>query len=284
MYQADRLAMAGGQAGRTLMEAAGRAVAGAVMDRRRPGPALVLCGPGNNGGDGFVAARHLAAAGWPVRLALLGAVEALQGDAATAAAGWQGAVEPLEAVELRDGEVVVDAIFGAGLSRALAGRAADLARAAAARGLAVIAVDVPSGLPGDGAEPLGGVAFQAEKTVTFFRKKPAHLLVPARSFCGEVIVADIGIPPAVLDEIGPLAFENGPALWLAAFPWRRTGAHKYQAGHLLVSGGAEMTGAAQLACRAGLRIGAGLVSVACEPASQPLYGFANPGDKSLVLP
>jgi NAD(P)H-hydrate epimerase len=120
--------------------------------------------------------------------------------------------------------------------------------------------------------------------VTFFRKKPAHLLVPAREFCGDVILADIGIPAGVLDAIGPHSFENGPALWLAAFPWREVAAHKYRAGHLLVAGGTAMTGAAQLACRAGLRIGAGLVSVACDAASLPIYAVANPGVITLDLP
>lgn len=282
MYQADRLAMEGGKAGIVLMEAAGQALADAVMAQRDPCPVLVLCGPGNNGGDGFVAARHLAAAGWPVRLALMGTVEALAGDAATAAGVWKGSVEPIDAVIPAPGEVVVDALFGAGLTRALSGKAAELARRVADLGLPVIAVDVPSGLPGDGAEPLEGLAFIAEKTVTFFRKKPAHLLVPAKLFCGEVILADIGIPDGVLEEIAPQTFENGPAVWLGSYPWRQTGSHKYDAGHLLVAGGSEMTGAAQLACRAGLRIGAGLVSVACDPASLPIYAVANPGVITLV--
>jgi len=284
MYEADRLAMAGGTAGAVLMEAAGTAVAGAVMARRPAGPVLVLCGPGNNGGDGFVAARHLAAAGWPVRIALLGALAALKGDAAGAAGCWKGKVLALEDAAPQDGELVVDALFGAGLARPLADRAAALARHCAEGRVPVVAVDVPSGLPGDGAEPLGGLAFRASKTVTFFRKKPAHLLYPAREFCGEVVLAEIGIPAAVLAEIAPRTFENGPALWAAAYPWRAAGAHKYRAGHLLVAGGASMTGAAQLVCRAGLRIGAGLVSVACTAASLPIYAVANPGVITLDLP
>ncbi|GAB4394512.1 MAG: bifunctional ADP-dependent NAD(P)H-hydrate dehydratase/NAD(P)H-hydrate epimerase [Kiloniellaceae bacterium] len=284
MYRADSLAMAGGTPGRVLMEAAGTAVAGAVMDRRPPCPILVLCGPGNNGGDGFVAARHLAAAGWPVRLALMGGLEKLKGDAAWAAATWSGPVEALEAAQPRAGELVVDALFGAGLARPLAGRAATLVREVGELGLPVVAVDVPSGLPGDGAAPLDGLAFQAEKTVTFFRKKPAHLLVPAREFCGRVVVVDIGIPDAVLDELAPDTFENGPALWLSAYPWRHTDSHKYDAGHLVVAGGSGMTGAAQLASRAGLRIGAGLVSVACDAASLPIYAVSNPGVITLEAP
>ncbi|WP_193370532.1 NAD(P)H-hydrate dehydratase [Pelagibius marinus] len=284
MYRADSLAIAGGTPGSLLMEAAGAAVAGAVMARRGISPVLVLCGPGNNGGDGFVAARHLQTAGWPVRLGPVGGGGRVEGGAAAAAAAWSGPVAPLEAVAPRPGEVVVDALFGAGLTRALGGKAAELAREAAELGLVVVAVDVPSGLPGDGAEPLDGLAFRAEKTVTFFRKKPAHLLVPGREFCGEVVLADIGIPAAVLAEIAPQSFENAPALWLGGYPWRTTRSHKYDAGHLLVAGGTSMTGAAQLACRAGLRIGAGVVSVACDAASLPIYAVSNPGVITLELP
>lgn len=284
MYAADRAAIAGGVAGRVLMEAAGRAVAGAVMDRRAPRPVLVLCGPGNNGGDGFVAARHLAAAGWPVRVALLGATAALKGDAAAGATDWPGPVLTLEEVTPAADDLVVDALFGAGLSRALEGRAAELARICAERDVPVVAVDVPSGLPGDGAEPLGEAFFQAEKTITFFRKKAAHLLHPAREICGEVVLAQIGIPGAVLQGIAPQVFENGPDLWAATWPWRAGDAHKYRAGHLLVAGGSSMTGAAQLVCRAGLRSGAGLVTVACDAASLPIYAVANPAVITLEAP
>ncbi len=284
MYRADSLTIAGGTPGAVLMEAAGAAVAGAVMARRGIAPVLVLAGPGNNGGDGFVAARHLQAAGWPVRLALMGGIDRLKGDAAGAVAAWSGPVEPLETVAPQPGEVVVDALFGAGLARALGGAAAGLARRVGELGLPVIAVDVPSGLPGDGAEPLEGLAFRAEKTVTFFRKKPAHLLVPGREYCGEIVLADIGILARVLDDIAPQTFENGPALWLGGYPWRTTQSHKYDAGHLLVAGGTTMTGAAQLACRAGLRIGAGLVSVACDAASLPIYAVSNPGVITLEAP
>lgn len=284
MYRADSLAVAGGTPGMDLMEAAGAAVAGAVMARRAMGSVLVLCGPGNNGGDGFVAARHLRAAGWPVRLALLGSVERLKGDAAWAAGAWDGPVASLEEVEPQAGDVVVDALFGAGLARPLSGRPAQLAQAVNQAGLPVIAVDVPSGLPGDGSAPLEGRAFRAEKTVTFFRKKPAHLLVPAREYCGQVVLAQIGIPACILTEIGPRTFENGPALWLSDYPWRGVESHKYAAGHLLVAGGTTMTGAAQLACRSGLRIGAGLVSVACDAASLPIYAVSNPGVITLELP
>src|SRR5579859_6777552 len=183
MGEADRLTIASGVAGTLLMENAGRAVADAISRRFSPRPVAVLCGPGNNGGDGFVAARHLAAAGWPVRLGLLGPRERLTGDAASHAAHWSGPVEPMAPALLEDAGLVVDAIFGAGLARPVGGAAKETLRAAAAARLPVIAIDTPSGVHGDSGEDLGAV--QAELTVTFERKKPGHLLLPGRSLCGE---------------------------------------------------------------------------------------------------
>ncbi len=292
MARADAAAVAAGVAGAELMENAGRAVAEAIRARhpsgQPAGPVLVLCGPGNNGGDGFVAARHLAAAGWPVRLALLGARDRLSGDAAHHAALWEGPVEALTEALTKDGadallagaEVVVDALFGAGLSRPLAGAARRAVEALDPDRALVVAVDVPSGVSGDsgavlGATP-GATAVQAALTVTFFRKKPGHLLLPGRLRCGEVVLADIGIPEQVLAEIAPRTFENGPGLWGAGYPWRGLGDHKYDFGHALVLGGATMTGAGRLAARAALRVGAGLVTVACPPEVLPIYALSTP--------
>ncbi|HXP31612.1 MAG TPA: NAD(P)H-hydrate epimerase, partial [Stellaceae bacterium] len=245
MAVADRAAIAGGVPGVELMEAAGRAVAEAVQRRWSPRPIAVLCGPGNNGGDGFVAARHLARAGWPVRLGLLGERERLRGDAAHHAALWRGAIEPLGA-PLEGAAIVIDAIFGSGLARAVEGEAREVIDAVIARRLASVAVDVPSGLDG-GSGAILGIAAPAAITVTFFRKKPGHLLLPGRALCGSLMVADIGIPASVLAEVEPRTHENGPAQWLAAYPWPRLDDHKYRRGHLLVLGGAIMTGAARLA-------------------------------------
>lgn len=279
MYRADSAAIAAGVPGAALMEAAGRAVAETVQARHPSGVAVVLCGPGNNGGDGFVAARHLAESGRPVRLALLGQLARLRGDAAHHAGQWRGEVLPLTEsgldALLESAGVVVDALFGAGLTRPLEGAArAALERVGAAE-VPVVAVDVPSGLSGDSGAPLGAVAARARQTVTFFRKKPAHLLVPGRDYCGEVIVADIGIPASVLAEIAPRCWENAPALWRHAAPRRTAARHKYDFGHLLIAGGAEMTGAARLAALAGLRVGAGLVTVACPRAVLPVYALTS---------
>jgi ADP-dependent NAD(P)H-hydrate dehydratase / NAD(P)H-hydrate epimerase len=276
MGEADRLTIARGVSGETLMERAGAAVAAAIVARWSPRPTAILCGPGNNGGDGFVAARHLAEAGWPIRLFLLGAPGALAGDAARHAARWNGAVEPLPGTLPTETALVVDALFGAGLSRAIDGLARDVIAGLAPRRLPVVAIDVPSGV--DGASgAVRGIAPSCVLTVTFFRKKPGHLLLPARVLCGETLVADIGIAAEVLATIGPRVFENGPALWLDAFPWPRIDGHKYGRGHALVAGGPVMTGAARLAARAAARAGAGLVTIAAPREAFAIYAAALAG-------
>ncbi|ARP81566.1 bifunctional ADP-dependent NAD(P)H-hydrate dehydratase/NAD(P)H-hydrate epimerase [Bordetella genomosp. 8] len=273
MAAADQAAMLAGHAGTTLMENAGAAVARAVRARWAPRPVAVLCGPGNNGGDGFVAARYLAAAGWPVTVALLGTVQALKGDAAHHAALWPGDVLPLSPSVLEGAALVIDAIFGAGLARPVDGLAAATLQAAQERGLPVCAVDTPSGVDG-GTGAVRGTAVPAACTVTFFRKKPGHLLLPGRALCGELIVADIGIPPSVLETIQPRVHENAPADWLRRFPWPRLDGHKYARGHAVVMGGDVMTGAARLSALAAARIGAGLVTVAAPTPAWTVYAAA----------
>ncbi len=263
MGRADRLTIEGGVAGTRLMENAGRAVADEVV-RRFPdaGRVAVLCGPGNNGGDGFVAARHLTEKGYAVSLGLAGDPARLPDDAAAMARLWAGAIEPLTVELLARADVVVDAIFGAGLARPIEGELAALIEAVNGSGLPVVAVDVPSGIDGT-TGAVRGVAIRALATVTFFRLKPGHLLLPGREFCGEVSVADIGIEASVLDVICPRAFVNKPALWLAHFPWPKPESHKYARGHaVVVSGPVWSTGAARLGARGALRAGAGLVTVA----------------------
>lgn len=274
MAAADAAAIAGGVSGETLMEAAGTAIAEAIGERWTARPVTVLCGPGNNGGDGFVVARLLAAAGWTVRLALLGDGRRLKGDAALMAARWEGATESLDASSLDGAELVVDGLFGAGLGRALDGVAKLTVEAVAARRLDCVAIDMPSGVHGDSGA-IWGAAAQAKLTVTFFRRKPGHLLMPGRALCGETLLADIGIPEAVLDDIAPTHHANGPALWGAAYPWPGPTDHKYSRGHaLVVGGGTETTGAARLAARAALRAGAGAVTLACPPGALIVYAQA----------
>ena len=276
MGQADRLTIAGGIAGTLLVENAGRAVADAVSRRWPKQKTLVLCGPGNNGGDGFVAARVLTERGWPVRLALVGAREKLKGDAAAAAMRWTGPVEPLAPAAIGDATLIIDAIFGAGLARPIEGVAREVIAAVEAGRLPVVAVDMPSGVDGASGAVLG-IAPKAVLTVTFFRRKPGHLLLPGRSHCGETVVVPIGIADTVLDQIRPEVVANHPDWWRDDFPWPLPESHKYTRGHALVAGGAVMTGAARLAARAAAGLGAGLVTVGAPEPAFPIYAAALTG-------
>ncbi len=271
MAAADRLAIASGVPSLDLMARAGEAVAevaGTMVDIGAR--ILVLAGPGNNGGDAFVAARRLAEQGYRVRLALLGDRSALKGDAAHFAARWPGSIETVDRTCIRDSDLIVDGLFGAGLSRAIEGPAADAIAAINASRIPVLAIDVPSGLDGSTGAPTGAVV-EATRSITFFRRKPGHILLPGRVLCGPVTLADIGIPASVLDEIGARTFVNDPALWRDALPAQKPEGHKYTRGHVVVvSGPAESTGAARLGARGALRIGAGLVTVATPRAAFPV--------------
>lgn len=261
MERADHLAaqaLAGGSF--ALMRAAGSAVAEAL---RQAFPRAcgfdVLCGPGNNGGDGYAAARCLAEQGLPVAVWRLSPPKSA--DAVRAAAECSCRIHALEAFEPDAGRVAVDALFGAGLSRPLEERALTARDGIEAAGMTVAAVDLPSGIAGDSGTLLGQ-SFKAALTVTFVRKKPAHLLYPGRARCGRIVVADIGVPEGIVAAIGPKLFENGPGLWRETLPWPEDKTHKYKRGHLGVcSGGPHATGAARLAAQAGARIGAGAVTV-----------------------
>lgn len=276
MAEADRLAIAGGAVGSDLMERAGRAVAQAVIVRHPMGSRVtVVAGPGNNGGDGFVAARLLAERGYRVRVLLVGDASRLRGDAALAAQRWHGAVAAAEPGALRGAAVVIDALFGAGLDRPVEGAARAMIEAMNAQPAPVVAVDLPSGINGTTGVVMG-CAVRAAQTVTFFRKKPGHLLLPGRLYCGTASVAEIGIPASVLTRIGPKTFENVPALWRAAFPFPRITGHKYDRGHaVIVSGPAWSTGAARLAARGALRAGAGLVTIASPRDALAINATAN---------
>lgn len=265
MSRADRLAADGGVASLTLMENAGRAVAAEAM-RMAPAGArvVVLCGPGNNGGDGYVAARLLAHAGYGVRLVALTASGRLASDAAVMASRWGGPTEPDTNVPaaIAWADLVIDAMFGAGLKRALEGAATSIVAALDVAAKPVLAIDVPSGLDGSTGLPTGPVV-RATRTVTFFRRKPGHVLLPGRDLCGETVLADIGIPSSVLAPIAPATFSNAPALWSRLFPRPASSGHKYTRGHaIVVSGPANRTGAARLAARGAIRGGAGLVTMA----------------------
>ncbi|MGA9091174.1 MAG: NAD(P)H-hydrate epimerase, partial [Bradyrhizobium sp.] len=229
MERADRLTIAAGTPGFALMISAGQAVAQAAMDLVEEGPILVVAGPGNNGGDGFVAAAELAARGREVAVILLCERDSLKGDAASAARGWKFPVLPFNPHAIGKPALIIDALFGAGLDRAVKGEPLEMIEAINANGAPVLAVDLPSGINGTTAAVMGA-AVRATETVTFFRRKPAHLLLPGRVHCGRVRVADIGIDANVLAEIQPRTFENLPSVWRPSFPVPRIDGHKYDRG------------------------------------------------------
>ena len=266
MGEADRLTMEGGVPGITLMENAGRAAARAIRARFTPCRTLVLCGPGNNGGDGYVVARRLAQLGWPVTVAATGAPKRGT-DAAAAAARWHGPSARFGARAAGRADLVIDAVFGAGLARDVDGVTAETLRAAKR----VVAIDVPSGLDGE-TGAIRGYAPHAALTVTFFRRKPGHLLLPGRDLCGEIVLADIGIPAKILSRIRPDTFVNAPGLWALRQPTSTD--NKYTRGTVTVCGG-TMHGAAVLAAQAARHAGAGLVSIATQ--AEAAYRAAPPG-------
>ena len=266
MADADRRTIAGGVPGLRLMERAGAAVADAIRARFRAGSrVVVVAGPGNNGGDGFVAARLLAETGYGAEVFLIGDVSRLKGDAALAAEAWMARNGPVAAAEpaaLAGADVIIDALFGAGLDRPVDGPGPRHDRGDERAAVPIVAVDLPSGINGTSGMVMGD-AVRASQTVTFFRKKPGHVLLPGRLFCGPISVADIGIADDVLAAIRPRTFENTPQLWHRYFPRPQLSGHKYDRGHAVVASGPSWsTGAARLAARGALRAGAGLVTIA----------------------
>jgi len=278
MGRADQLAIGAGISGLELMEQAGKAVADHAAKLAAGRAVVVLCGPGNNGGDGYVAARHLKERGVNVRIAAFRDPEHLSHDAHTNYKRWEGTIEPLWPIALEENCIVVDALFGAGLTRDIDGPVANVLNAAQALSLPTIAVDLPSGLNGDTGEVLG-TALSATETVTFFRKKPGHLLYPGRGLCGDITVVDIGIPVSVLQTIQPQITENAPELWYGqVFGTQNETDHKYDRGHLIIAGSADMPGAARLAARAARRAGAGLVTLSVPDTARDIYLAGDPGN------
>jgi ADP-dependent NAD(P)H-hydrate dehydratase / NAD(P)H-hydrate epimerase len=273
MGRADKLAIQHGPFdGYGLMSNAGKQIATLILARypemRR---AHVLCGPGNNGGDGYVVARLLVKAGVDVHLWEEGEPRA-GSDAALAAADYP--VEPRALADFlpEPGDLVVDALYGAGLSKPLSEAAARAAHVAKESNVPVVAVDLPSGVSGETGQVLGS-AFTAALTVTFARKKPGHLLEPGRTLCGDIAVVDIGISDAVIAEVGPRCFENLPDIWLEEFPVPASDTYKYRRGHVGVfSGSPSATGAARLSAMASARVGAGAVTVLSPTRSLAVNG------------
>lgn len=265
MRAAEAAAMAAGMASAALMETAGEKAAQIAMRAFSRRPVTVVCGPGNNGGDGFVVARVLAEAGWPVKVALIDDPAALKGDARLMADLYEGKASGFSPEALAGAGLIVDAIFGTGLARAVEGEAKAAIEAMNANPAPVLALDLPSGVDADTGAVMGA-AVQAARTVTFHARKPAHLLFPGRALSGAVDVVDIGLSDEAAAKSGSQTFENHPALWGGLFPRPGWAGHKYHRGAVMVvSGGPLNTGAARLAAEGALRIGAGLVTMLSPP-------------------
>ncbi|RCK25734.1 bifunctional ADP-dependent NAD(P)H-hydrate dehydratase/NAD(P)H-hydrate epimerase [Thalassospira lucentensis] len=276
MYDADRKTIDGGIPGDVLMENAGRTVFEEIIRHWSPRSVSVLCGPGNNGGDGFVIARLLRDEGWSVRLGLLGEIEHLGGDAAFHAQKWDGATERLSPALVVGADLIVDCIFGAGLARDITGDVADLVASVNDSMSVVVSVDVPSGVDGN-TGCIMGCAIKADLTVTFCRAKPGHYLLPGRQLCGELVIRDIGISDQIVSEIRPTCWRNDPVLWRAGIRWPGLDGHKYHRGHLLAFGGTMMTGATRLVARAARRSGVGLLTIVSDASVLPVYAADAPG-------
>lgn len=281
--------------GEILMESAGRAVAEQVLRLRagrKPGDVLVVSGGGNNGGDGLVTARHLAQLGLPVRVWLCAAEDRLSGDAATQLARLRRLGTPvLQRAPEEPGSVVVDALFGTGLSRPLEGGMAEAVEAIARQrsaGALVLAVDLPSGIDADTGAVLGA-AVRADCTAALSLPKPGHGLEPGRSHCGDTVVLRIGIADRLEGEDSPLP-DDVARLWTprvaaAALPRRPRAGHKGSFGHVLVAAGSRgMTGAASLAARGAGRAGAGLVTIAAAGGLQELLATQSREAMTVALP
>lgn len=279
--EADRRAAADfGLAGGVLMERAGAAALAALRERfPRARRIAVVCGPGNNGGDGYVLARLARAAGLAVQVSSPGDVTRLHGDAATAQVRWAqagGATETFAPAPLRESEVVVDALFGTGLERPLEGVWAQAVEAINASGRPALALDIASGLHADTGRVLG-VAARATVTLSFIGLKAGLFTGQGREMSGLILFDDLDVPAAVFEGLAPLArriTQHNLRGLLAARPRH---AHKGDAGRVLVVGGQPgVPGAAQLAGTAAYRAGAGLVTLATHPLHAPMISAALP--------
>lgn len=272
MGEADRLSVTlTGQDSFTLMQSAAKAVADIVLNEYRSHRRIaILCGPGNNGGDGYAAASLLKAHGFDVVCFSLASPRE-NSDGKKAFTLWDGITSSIQLFVPDNFDLIIDALYGAGLDRPLDEALEAVIEKIAESDRPVIAVDLPSGVFGrTGA--VAGKAIKATKTVTFFRLKPGHVCYPGRAQCGEIRLVNIGIPDAVLNSIKPSYFLNTPHLWEPLWPILDYDTHKYRRGHAVVfSGPQTSTGAARLAAFAAARSGAGLVTVLAPQDALPVH-------------
>ncbi|MFN7113082.1 MAG: NAD(P)H-hydrate dehydratase [Alphaproteobacteria bacterium] len=274
MKKADLAAVASGTPAHVLIAAAAAGLAAAIEDFAQPCRVLFLCGTGNNGADGFVAAQMLSQkTGWHVRVACLAKKNTLKGDAAEAAEAWQGTTENLNSnLPVHQTDLIIDAVFGTGFKDALPPELVILFDKIRAKNIPVVAADIPSGIDATTGAIAEGT-LKADLTVVFCRKKIAHVLAATRAHLGMLQLAAVPIDDAQIAALGTSVFENHPALWLPSFPFPAADAHKYSRGHVMVYGGPERTGAACLAAYAAQVAGAGVVSIACAPEQKMVYSL-----------
>lgn len=277
MYGADKETYAKIMPEIQLMENAGFAAACQIAQNYSKRPVTVLCGVGNNGGDGFVVARILYDWGWPVEAALTGDEKKLSPAAAANAKKFKGIIRPpsfrrLKKMEQNNG-LFVDAVFGIGLARPIENDIADFFNALNETSLPCVALDIPSGVRADTGEILGTAPF-CDMTITFCRPKIGHFLYPGKERAGRLAVCRIGIPDEIVANQSPRFYENTPDLFHipAATPYD----HKYSRGAVLVCAG-EMSGAARLAAAAARRAGAGWTAVSCGKADAATFAASDPG-------
>lgn len=267
MAAADRLMVVRGTPGFALMRRAGQGAAAIIKTLYKPQAVTVLCGPGNNGGDGYVVARELKDAGFGVNVWSLADPERLKGDARQAFEMWK---RPLCADPSLSTGLIIDAVFGTGFNKKLEEPLVSIFKKVKNLNFNVVAIDIPSGL--NGATGVADPAvLPARHTITFARKKAGHCLMPGRALCGKIHIVDIGIPEEIIREAGFTAQDNHPDLWKARFPHRKADDHKYDHGHAVIVGAAKMTGATRLAAEACARIGAGLTTVIAPPGTGEIY-------------
>jgi ADP-dependent NAD(P)H-hydrate dehydratase / NAD(P)H-hydrate epimerase len=270
MAEADSLVIESGVSGFDLMKRAGEGVADFIHIYYPGRNVLVLCGSGNNGGDGFIAAKKLQNGGHNVRLACLAPKDKLKNDALRAAQQWDGEIFPFENLTIDSGELIVDAVFGTGLVRDFIPPVKEIFEQIKNLNSDVVAVDIPSGVNGSTGESLS-LTPHARHTITFCRRKIGHVLLPGREFSGTVHVVDIGIPDEVVEQVGSTATENRPHLWRSSLRRKTASCHKYDYGHAILYGGPRMTGAACMSAYAALRTGAGVCTIVANPDTADIY-------------
>lgn len=267
--QAEKLTKDAGVEEIDLIERAGRGIAEFIANRFDRRPVVFLCGPGSNGSDGFIAANILDRAGWNVRVYCSKPVVMMEGVTAQAAKMWTGDIEMLSEIVLDDDYIVVDAVLGSGLNRALPSEITETFNAVRQEDVTVVAVDVPTGLRSD--LTVDPNTLKANYTITTTRPRIEHVLQPGAQYCGRIHVIDIGINPTTFAGMDVSAHLNSPELWSHYWRVPDSHTHKYIRGHVGILGGSELIGASRLAVSGAMRSGAGLGTIVTTKEAAKVY-------------